>query len=169
LLSKPSPAKLKLTSTRALKRFKPDDYLYGILSMMHRALMTGLAPSKLPRCPFCNGSCGQTVRECAETRGSRKQLKHKIRHLEVPLRDAEDRAKQLKAKRDELFQAGIRSDADHANIENVVRELNRLESDLEVNLRPALAPLYEAYLSVSTGDQTIANQPQWPNPHPVNQ
>lgn len=117
--------------------------------MMHQALMTGTAPSKLPRCPFCNGACGQSVRQCAETRGSRKQLKAKIRELEGPMREAEERLKELKTKRSQMVQAGIHSGADHEAIQDVMQELHKLEQNLDTVIKPALAPLYEAYLSVS--------------------
>lgn len=137
-----------------MKRFKPEDPLWSILSMLHSALLTGTAPSKLPICPFCGGSCGQTVRECAEMRGSRKQLKHKIRELERPLRFNEDRVRELKTERERMTRAGINTVNDQDRLQEVANEINSCERLVE-NAKPALELLYQAYLSVSLGSSGV--------------
>jgi len=155
-----------MLTLRAMKRFNPEDNIWGILSMIHRALLTGTAPSRLPKCPFCGGSCGQTVRQCAETRGSRKQLKAKIRQLEGPLRANEEKVKDLKQQRAELLAKGVYSAIDQTNLANLTSDINKIEQELEEVTRPALAPLYDAYLSVSahrkSGElMTVAEGEHW--------
>lgn len=149
-----------------MKRFSPDEPVWAILSTLHRARLTGKAARSLPKCPYCGGSCGMTVRQCAEARGSRKDLKHKIRDLEKPLGELERNLADLKNLQKSFAAQGGSSNTDIQRRQSVATDIQRVEGHLQ-RVHAAVDPLYEAYLEVRSHPTNPVSSKltlQWPNP-----
>ncbi len=113
-----------------------------MLSKFLRAVETGVPAGAMEPCAYCDTSCGMTVRQCAEVRGKRKDLKHKIRHIDgrvIP--SNEEQLRVLKSRRATTAQWELPSL--ERQIADGEKEVARLEG--------VLARLYEAYN-------------EWPNP-----
>lgn len=127
----------------ALKRFPPSNRFHEILTRLLHAQETGVDPSKVQNCVFCDKVCGLTVRACAEANGSRKMLKHKIRTLESTSEKlAKDEAELAKVKR------RLAQDTSHAaqgELAGVARQLSELGTKAEAT-KLKLDKLYKAYI-----------------------
>lgn len=127
----------------ALKRFPPSDRFHEILTRLLHAQETGVDPSKVQSCVFCDKVCGLTVRECAEKNGSRKLLKHKIRTLEATSeRLAKEEADLSKEKR------RLAQDTSHAaqgDVVGIARQLSDVATKAEA-AKLKLDKLYKAYI-----------------------
>ncbi|CAK9780505.1 hypothetical protein CC85DRAFT_256762 [Cutaneotrichosporon oleaginosum] len=126
---------------RALGNFDPGSPTHDMLLKFLRAAEIGVPAGALEPCAYCNTSCGMTVRQCAEVRGKRKDLKHKIRHIdEHVLPSTEEQLRVLRSRR--LTTADWELPSLERQIADTEKEVHRLER--------VLARLYEAYS-------------QWPN------
>lgn len=115
-----------------------------MLTKFLRAAETGVAAGAMGPCAYCNLCCGMTVRQCAEVRGKRRDLKHKIRHIdERVIPSNEEQVRVLESRR--ATTANWELPSLERQIADAKKEIDRLES--------ALKRLYEAYS-------------QWPNPNP---
>lgn len=102
----------------------------------------GVPPGAMEPCAYCNTLCGVSVRQCAELRGKRKDLKRRIRQIdERVLPSNEEKVRVLKSRR--AMTAVWELESLDRQIADAQKEVVRLEG--------VLARLYEAYN-------------QWPNP-----
>lgn len=129
-----------------MERFKYDERYWQPLSTIYKSKLS--VPSSVSKCAYCGQACGKTVRQCAESQGTRKDLKRKIRELEVPLNDLDEKLKELKAAFTTMGRDG--SSSDQGRRQSTMGEIIRVENELK-KVHGAVDPLYNAYL-------------EWPNP-----
>lgn len=140
--STPPPLRCEEADSRNLLRFDPNTPTHDILTTFLRSAETGVPPGALEPCAYCNTLCGVSVRQCAEMRGKRKDLKHKIRQIdERSLPSNEEKVRLLKGRR--VTTAAWELASLDRQIAEAEKEVTRLEG--------VLARLYDAYN-------------QWPNP-----
>ncbi|BEI91057.1 uncharacterized protein CcaverHIS019_0311270 [Cutaneotrichosporon cavernicola] len=126
----------------ALEKFEAGSPTHDMLSKFLRATEIGVAAGALEPCAYCNTSCGMTVRQCAEVRGKRKDLKQKIRHIdECVIASNEEQLRVLKSRR--VRSADWELPSLERQISDTEKEISRLER--------VLGRLYDAYA-------------EWPNP-----
>ncbi|GMK53767.1 hypothetical protein CspeluHIS016_0103530 [Cutaneotrichosporon spelunceum] len=126
----------------ALRDFEAGSPTHDMLSKFLRAVEIGIPAGAIEPCAYCNTSCAMTVRECAEVRGKRKDLKQKIRQIDQRvLPSNEERLRVLKGRRATVADWELPSL--ERQISDAEREVFRLER--------VLARLYKAYA-------------EWPNP-----
>lgn len=130
---------------RALKRFTPSDAVYAVLKQILRVLQMGRSTAST--CPYCGLRCGQTVRACAEERGTRKDLKEKIRGLEDQMTRYNARIDQNREQLRALGRTGAGT-PEQTQADVLIREINEITGQIE-QVREVIDPLYKAYLEVS--------------------
>lgn len=128
---------------KALKRFPVGDRFHDILTRLLTAMETGVNPSKVQNCVFCDRVCGLTVRVCAETNGSRKQLKQRIRALEADSDKLSKEESVLNAQKKRLL--ADNSHAAQGEATGVSRQLSELQTKYEA-VKHKLDMLYKAYI-----------------------
>ncbi|KAL1413161.1 hypothetical protein Q8F55_000910 [Vanrija albida] len=126
----------------ALKRFTPSDSVYPVLKQILRVLKMGRTAATT--CPYCGLRCGQAVRACVEERGTRKDLKGKIRVLEDEMGGYNAR---IDRNTEAVRALGniVAGTPAHTQAEVLRREIHELNRHLE-RVREVIDPLYKAYL-----------------------